>query len=321
MTDPLTSGLATAARHATRRVPTARADETAAQVLERVRGHVYDSAAVVAVLDGESLRGLVTMERLLAAAPAAPLADLMDPEPPVVAPSTAQERAAWAAVQHAEPTLAVVDDAGRFAGVVPATALLRVLLEEHDEDLARLGGFMLSPARTSTVEPVPRRLLHRLPWLVVGLAGALVAAAVVGAFEELLAAEVLVALFVPGIVYMADAIGTQTEAVVIRGLSLGVGVRVIAVRELVTGALLGVLLGATALVLVGIMWRDWRIALTVGLALLAAASIATAVAMALPWLFARLGKDPAFGSGPLATVVQDLLTVTIYLVVAQAVVL
>jgi magnesium transporter len=46
---------------------------------------------------------------------------------------------------------------------------------------------------------------------------------------------------------------------------------------------------------------------------LAASTIATLVAMALPWLLNRLGRDPAFGSGPLATVIQDLLSILIYL--------
>jgi magnesium transporter len=54
----------------------------------------------------------------------------------------------------------------------------------------------------------------------------------------------------------------------------------------------------------------------VSIAVLAACSVATLVAMALPWLMARTGKDPAFGSGPLATVVQDLLSLLIYFSVA-----
>ncbi|MCK6211877.1 magnesium transporter [Georgenia sp. EYE_87] len=326
MADPdiaLTAGLRTAAQHATRNVPVAVASDAAGQVLDGMRGRAFDSAAVLAVLDGDRLRGLVTLERLLAAPPTTPVGAIMDDAPPVVAPSTAQERAAWLAVQHAEPTLAVVDDAGRFAGLVAAPTLLGVLLEEHDEDMARLGGFLGSAAtaRSSTIEPVLRRLSHRLPWLLLGLAGALLAAVIVGSFEEQLAQEVLIAYFVPGVVYMADAVGTQTEALVIRGLSLGIGVRRIAVREVITGVLLGALLGGLALPLVWGLWGRADVAVAVALALLAASSIASLIALALPWLFHRFGRDPAFGSGPLATVIQDVLTVAIYLLVATAVVL
>jgi magnesium transporter len=48
--------------------------------------------------------------------------------------------------------------------------------------------------------------------------------------------------------------------------------------------------------------------------------VASAVALLLPWILNRLHKDPAFGSGPLATVVQDLLSIAIYLALASAIV-
>ncbi len=62
------------------------------------------------------------------------------------------------------------------------------------------------------------------------------------------------------------------------------------------------------------MIGDWMLAAAVALAVLAASTIATGVALALPWLLNRLGRDPAFGSGPLATVIQDLLSIVIYFV-------
>ena len=54
--------------------------------------------------------------------------------------------------------------------------------------------------------------------------------------------------------------------------------------------------------------------------LMAIIMVASTVALALPWAFSRLGRDPAFGSGPLATVIQDLLSLVIYLAVAAALV-
>ncbi|MGN7155022.1 magnesium transporter [Dietzia cercidiphylli] len=123
----------------------------------------------------------------------------------------------------------------------------------------------------------------------------------------------LIAFFVPGVVYLADAVGTQTEALVIRGLAVGVRIRRIALREVFTGLILGIILGLAALVLVGTIWHDRDVALAVGISIFAASSIAAAIALVLPWLFDRMGKDPAFGSGPQATVIQDLLTVAIYL--------
>src|SRR3990170_4567401 len=132
----------------------------------------------------------------------------MDHDPPLVAHGTDQEAAAWKAVQHGEGALAVVDDDGRFLGLIPPQRLLAVLLEEHDEDIARLGGFLrgTSTARAASMEAIYLRLWHRLPWLLVGLAGALVAAFIVERFQESLEDEVLLAFFIPGIVYLADAV-------------------------------------------------------------------------------------------------------------------
>lgn len=315
--------LGTAAEHASTRVPIAAPGDTVGDLLAAMRGQVFESADVVAVCTGTKLSGLVTIERLFAARADATVSEVMDPEPPTIHPGADQERAAWAAVQHGEPGLAVVDQDGRFRGLIPPQRMLAVLLAEHDQDIARLSGYLHSTrsARTASTEPITRRLWHRLPWLLVGLAGAFVAALIVGLFERELEEQVLIAFFVPGVVYLADAVGNQTVALIVRGLSVGVGVAGVVAREIVTGVALGAILAAVAFPVVVVFWGDARVAAAVALALLAAASIATLVAMALPWAISRLGKDPAFGSGPLATVIQDLLSVLIYLTMASAIVL
>jgi magnesium transporter len=241
----------------------------------------------------------------------------MDSDPPVVAPHVDQEVAAWRAVQREESSLAVVAADGRFQGIIPPYRLLAVLLHEHDEDMARLAGFSRSmgSARAAVEESVVHRIGHRLPWLLVGLVGAFLAASIVAAFEADIERRVILAFFVPGVVYLADAVGTQTETLVIRGLSVGVPIGRVVRRELLTGLLVG---GALALAFVPValvLWGQLDVALAVALALLAACSIATMVAMSLPWLFHRFGADPAFGSGPLATVVQDLLSILLYFLI------
>ncbi|WP_024804918.1 magnesium transporter [Nocardia sp. BMG51109] len=312
----------TAAAHATRNVPIANPAEAVDAVLARIRGARFDSAAVVAVCDGSRLAGLITLENLLAAARGARVGEVMDPHPPTIAGHRDQEAAAWEALQHNEPGLAVVDAEGRWLGLIPPQRLLSVLRQEHDEDVARLSGYLKSTsgARTATVEPVGRRLWHRLPWLLVGLAGAMLAAGVVDAFQAELERQVLVAFFIPGVVHLADAVGTQTEALVVRGLSVGVGIRQVVVRESITGLLIGVLIAAVSYPLTLAIWGTWDVSLAVSLSLLAACSVAAVVAMGLPWLLSRLRIDPAFGSGPPATVVQDLLSILVYLGVATLVV-
>ena len=59
---------------------------------------------------------------------------------------------------------------------------------------------------------------------------------------------------------------------------------------------------------------------TVGVALFAASSFATIIATALPAVIHRMGKDPAYGAGPLSTVIQDLLSLVVYFVAASIIV-
>jgi magnesium transporter len=310
--------LQTAAAHATDRVPTAVREQTAGEVRAALVGRAFGCADDIAVLDGRRLVGLVAIEALLAAEDATPIHSIMDAQPPAVAPGVDQEVAAWQMVERGESSLAVVDAEGRFLGLIPPARMLGVALAEHDEDLARLGGYLKGTrrARETAEERVHLRLWHRLPWLLLGLLGAMASAVIVGAFEEQLERQVLLAIFVPGVVYMADAVGTQTEALIIRGLSVGVSVRRVVARELATGLVIGLVVSGAFLPLALVVWGEPAVALAVALALLASCSIATVVAMALPWAFHRLGYDPAFGSGPLATVIQDLLSIVVYFAIA-----
>jgi magnesium transporter len=298
-------------------VPRAGPRSTVAEVREALSGVSFESAVDLAVCDGDRLLGLVPIERLLTADPDTPVGELLD-EGSTVVPSDADRELVALQVAHGQRrSAAVVDADGRFLGVIPPQALLRVLLAEHEEDVARLVGLRSSTslARAAAEEPVRRRLWHRFPWLVVGLLGAMFSAVIVAAFEEQIRDEVLLALFVPAVVYMADAVGTQTEAVVIRGMAVGVPISRVFGRELAAGAIIGVLIGVCFFVFAFAVWGNARVAATVGIALLVSSSIATLVAMVLPYVLARFGHDPAFGSGPLATVVQDLLSILVYFTV------
>jgi magnesium transporter len=281
-------------------------------------GKSFDFVDEIVVLDQGRLVGLVALTRLLEAPEDALLGDLADSDSVAIGPGESEEGAAWRMVRRRQSNLAVVGPDGSFVGLVPSHRLIGRLLAEHDEDAARLGGYLASSgrARLAAEEPVSRRLLHRLPWLLVGLLGAMVSALIVGSFEAQLDEVVLLAFFLPAVVYMADAVGTQTETLLIRGMSASVDMRRVVRRELITGVLIGILIGLAFFPFALIGWGEGDVALAVALALIASCSIATSVATVLPRLLSRFGSDPAFGSGPLATIIQDLLSIAVYLAIA-----
>ena len=151
----------------------------------------------------------------------------------------------------------------------------------------------------------------------------MVATLVVARFESALAAKPALAFFMPGLVYLADAIGTQSEAVAVRGLSLSHA----SLARLIGGELR-----------TGAADRPGARAAGVpdGLAGVRRAAPGAAVAIALGGgqrrrvgaradaavaARAAFGTDPAYGSGPLATIVQDVLSLLIYFACVSAIVL
>ena len=306
-------------------MPVGRSDERAAAAVARLPGQKFDYAGTLYVVDAEGrLEGIVPMASLLGARADATLAEIALRDAPSVGPDVDQEDIASLAIHHGLAAVPVVDASRRLIGVVPPAALLEVLRHEHVEDLHRLAGILreTTRARNAIEAPPLRRARDRLPWLLLGLAGSMLATFVVAAFEKALTERVAIAFFVPGIVYLADAIGTQTEAVAVRGLSLSSSPlgRLVG-GELRTGMLIGLVLSACAFVPVWAVFGDLRLAAAVSCALFAASAVATTIGLVLPWLLARLNTDPAFGSGPVATIVQDVLSLVIYFGVVTLIVL
>ncbi|HIK45754.1 MAG TPA: magnesium transporter [Leptolyngbyaceae cyanobacterium M65_K2018_010] len=315
----------TAAEHLVQRVITAQLSETVGTVLARIPGQGFDSIEDVYVLDPQGrLVGLARLTDLLALPSQQDLATVMAVDPPRAYPTDDQERVAGLAVDHHLAAVPVTDREGYFLGVVPAPALIAILRREHIEDLHRLAGIQResNQALRALEAPPQRRTRDRLPWLLVGLLGSILATFIVSRFEQTLESRVAVAFFVPGIVYLADAIGTQTEAIAVRGLSLSQNsIKRLLLGELRTGLMIGLCLGGLSWPLVWLGFRDVYLALAVALAILIAGGVATTVGLLFPWMLYRSGKDPAFGSGPVATIVQDVLSLLIYFVIVQGLVM
>jgi magnesium transporter len=300
----------------------ARPEDRAADVLARLAMEKPACLELVLGVDGRgALVGAAPLSRVVALQSGDPIEKALERDFPRVRPHTDQEHAASLALHHGVDALPVVDAEGRALGVMPAQALMQVLRREHVEDLHVLAGIHReeSQARHAIEDPPMRRVRHRLPWLLAGLVGAAVATMAMAGFESTLSAHIAVAFFVPGIVYLADAIGTQSEAVAVRGLSLTrSGIAHLLAGELRTGMAIGASLGLLSFLPIWVAFGDVRLAAAVATAIFAAGTMAAALGLLLPWWLARLGRDPALGSGPIATVIQDILSLLVYFAVVRA---
>ena len=313
-----------AARLAVGNVPIFDGTGTAAEARAQLYRRAYDAVDAVLILD-ESGRyaGAAHLNDVLAAADTTRLSSLVFKDWPVVGPEVDQEHAATIAREHRVSAVPVVTEDGRPLGLIPALALLDTLAQEHHEDVNRLAGILKMGARDRHAldDPPLIRAGRRLPWLLVGLALSTGATLLMVRFEHALQANIVIAFFIPALVYLADAVGTQTEAVVVRGLSLEMrplGPMLLA--EFATGLLIGLPLALLAFLGIWLAFDNVALAGGVAVALFAASSIASVLGLLLPWLLARGGLDPAFGSGPVATIIQDVLTIAVYFAIMTMVI-
>ena len=157
----------------------------------------------------------------------------------------------------------------------------------------------------------------RLPWLIAGLGGGLAGALIVRSFEQTLAEQLMVAAFIPTVIYMADAVGSQTEIIFIRAMALEHNFKFqrYFTRELWVNIILAGILG-TGMLLVSALWlQNSLLALVLGLAIFFTTMSSVFVALIIPYLFERMGYDPAVASSPMATIVRNILSLAIYFLI------
>lgn len=163
---------------------------------------------------------------------------------------------------------------------------------------------------------------HRIPWLMLGLLGGILSTVMISRYEEVLASDIRIAFFITIIVYISDAVGSQTETLYIRALAKGqiINFKRYILRESIIGFGLGLLSGLIMSTFAYFWLGSFHIGLTIGLTMLVNLTIAPVLAIAIPSLLYRGHADPALGAGPIATILQDMISLVIYFLVASLII-
>ena len=170
--------------------------------------------------------------------------------------------------------------------------------------------------------PVKRLLTLRVPSLMVGLFLGLFLSFVTSRFEVVLAQNVALAFFIPFIVYLTAAVGTQTQTIYVRDLKTGkANFHTYLIKESILGIILGSFFSILTGVIVMIWFQSYELAMAVGLGVLGAVCVAPIIALVISEILELEHEDPAVWAGPIATVVQDTVSVMIFGLIATAILL
>jgi magnesium transporter len=261
---------------------------------------------VYVVDDSQHLVGVVPLRRLITASPDRQLAEVMLKDPASVHALSDQEEAAQLVSKYGLLSIPVVDDQHRVVGVITVDDIIDVINEEATEDMYRLAGLDEEDRVFSTTG---QSLKRRLPWNVLNLCTAFLAASVVGAFEETIGQAVVLATFMPIVAGMGGNTGVQTLTVVTRGIALGElqfssGVRAV-VKELGVGVTIGLVMGSLTAVIATLWKGNPMLGVVLVLAMVCNMAIAAFMGAAIPLLLKAVKKDPALGGGIMLTAFTD----------------
>jgi magnesium transporter len=170
-------------------------------------------------------------------------------------------------------------------------------------------------------ERVDHLIEHRIPWLLIGVLGGLLATIIVSKFEHILSLDARLAFFMPVIVYLSDAVGTQTETIFVRELAQRkVPFTKYIIKESLVGLGLGTITGAILMLFSWYWLKSILIGITIGVTMLINSTMAPFLAVCIPMALYRRRADPALGSGPVATIIQDLISLLTYFIAASLII-
>ena len=268
----------------------------------------------------DSLVGVASLRALATTPSNTLLKDIMEKRVHSVRPETDQEDVAQIVAQYNYLAVPVIDGDGRLLGIVTVDDVVDVIREEATEDFLQMAG--AGKDREILLKSSWENAKVRLPWLFASWIGGVMAAYIIGKYENMLESMIALAAFIPIIIGMGGNIGTQSSTIIVRGMATGrieIGNEFkVLLKELRVGLILGVLYG----IMLGIfanfkfLGSDSMLGVVVGLSICSSMLLATAVGTFTPLILRKLDIDPAVATGPFVTTSIDILGVLLYFMIA-----
>lgn len=271
-----------------------------------------DGASYIYIVDaGGRLVGVAPLRKLITANPRRPVREIMVREVVCLRTSTPREEILRRFSQYHFLSLPVVDDKDRLAGIVTSDDVMIAMKQAGEEVIRGITGVDPAEALKETLAAAR----GRVPWITVTLVGGLACALVGVLFRRALAELVVLGLFIPVVLALGEAVGTQTVSVVLAALGDKTTPSVwrrFVFKELLVGALVGGY-AAGVMTLASIFWvEDFRLGIMIGVAVFLSVSWAAFLAVSVPHLMRSFRINPTVASGPLVLVLADLSTLFAY---------
>ena len=270
--------------------------------------------------DDDRLVGIISLRALTTTSSNTTLKDIMIKNVHSIRPETDQEEVARIVAQYNFLAVPVLDSDSKLLGIVTVDDVVDVIREEATEDFLRMAG--AGKDREILLKSSWENAKTRLPWLFASWIGGVIAASLIGVFENMLENIIALAAFIPVILGMGGNIATQSSTIIVRGMAtgrvnLGGEIKLI-LKEAQVGLILGTLYGVLLGLFARFIFSDApeNLGFVVGLSICASMIVAATVGTIIPLILRKLNIDPAVATGPFVTTSIDILGVLFYFLIA-----
>ena len=264
------------------------------------------------------LVGVISLRQLITVPPTKNLKQIMVTDVISVRTDMDQEEVARVAERYNILAVPVVDEENKLVGIITVDDIIDVIREEATEDIMRMAGTHEDEyVYRDNVFKVSR---FRLPWILTNLVGGLITGYLLWIFKVTIKDVLALVTFIPVITAMGGNVGVQSSSIIIRGFATGMvdfhSLKRFLFREVRVGIIMGMTCGV-AVGLVGYLWHgNSTIGLVVGVAMVVAMTIASTMGTIAPAFFKKIKVDPAIASGPFVTTANDITGILVYFGVA-----
>lgn len=279
---------------------------------------VDDIFYIYVVDDDNILVGIVSLKAMLIASGDTIIKDIYEKDVRSIKTDTSSEKVAQIMEKYDLVALPVIDDIGRLMGRITIDDIVDVIRDEAEKD------YQLASGITSDVETTDSALRlsrARLPWLIIGLLGGVLGAALIGRFEEDIAINPEMAFFIPLIAAMAGNVGIQSSAIIVQGLasnSLGLESTFRKLTKEFTVAIMNGLILAALLFTYNIIFsQQLALTYTISISLFIVIIFAALFGTIIPLMLNKLKIDPALATGPFITTTNDIMGLLIYFLMGR----
>ncbi len=273
---------------------------------------------IYVVSDKNILLGILSLKALLLASATAKVKTLYDKEIRAVKTDTPSEEVAQIMEKYDLIVLPVTDSIGRLMGRITIDDVVDVIRDEAERDYQLASGITTDVETTDSAARLSRA---RLPWLIIGLFGGIVVAAVLGRFEEDIQINPEMAFFIPLIAAMAGNVGIQSSAIIVQGIaSNSLGLERTSrklMKEILVAFINGSILSGLLFIYNFFVSKNLDLTLTVSSSLIVVIIFAALFGTMIPLLLNRMKIDPALATGPFITTMNDIMGLFIYFLMGR----